>query len=585
MRRYHLPKTWPGLVCAVAAIAALSCSASAVAQTVTEFPIPTANSVPKSIAAGPDGALWFTEFSGNKIGRITTGGVITEFSLPKAGSTPYVITAGPDGALWFVELNGDNIGRITTAGVITEFPILTGNSRPSGITVGPDGALWFTEFSNSSPTGNTIGRITTSGVITEFPLDPGRRPSGITVGPDGALWFTEFNANNIGRIATAGVITEFPIPTTDNNPLGMLGITVGPDGALWFTEQYGNKIGRITTSGVITEFPLPTADSSPRFITVGPDGALWFAESVGSNIGRITTTGVITEFKTPGGGPEGITAGPDGALWFTEGIGNIGRLSPPAATSPLLAATLPSSRSVQVGGNVATAFAVILNTGAAATGCGIAPVTSVPATFSFQTTDPNTNTLTGTPDTRVPIAAGASQTFLVAYSANAPYPPTDVVLGFDCTNVGAVATIVGVNTLLLTFDANPVPDMIAVGLTPSKDGYSRIPGPSGTGIFVIAATNIGVGASLTARVRLLTSSTPLTATLCETDPNNSGQCKMTPAPTDTRTINHNENTTWTAFLQANGAIAQDAARFRVMFEFVDANGVIRGSTSTAVTTQ
>jgi streptogramin lyase len=38
---------------------------------VTEFPLPTANSIPAGITAGPDGNLWFTEFNGNQIGRIT----------------------------------------------------------------------------------------------------------------------------------------------------------------------------------------------------------------------------------------------------------------------------------------------------------------------------------------------------------------------------------------------------------------------------------------------------------------------------------------------------------------------------------
>ena len=140
-----------------------------------------------------------------------------------------------------------------------------------------------------------------------------------------------------------------------------------------------------------------------------------------------------------------------------------------------------------------------------------------------------------------------------------------------------------VATLLLTFDASPVADMIAVGLTPSRDGYSRTGGPTGTGIFVIASTDIGAGASLTARVRPLDPSMPLNATLCETTPN--GNCKAAPAATVTRTINQNENTTWTAFLTAAGTIAQDAARNRVFFEFVDGSGVVRGSTSTAVTTQ
>src|SRR5438477_9708309 len=75
-----------------------------------------------------------------------------EFTIPTADSHPDGTTAGPDGNVWFTEYFGDSIGRITTAGAITEFPIPTAISRPVGITGGPDGNIWFTEFE-----GNKIG--------------------------------------------------------------------------------------------------------------------------------------------------------------------------------------------------------------------------------------------------------------------------------------------------------------------------------------------------------------------------------------------------------------------------------------------
>src|SRR5262245_37920918 len=40
------------------------------AAVVSEFPVPTAGSGPETIAAGPDGAVWFTEQGGNKVGRL-----------------------------------------------------------------------------------------------------------------------------------------------------------------------------------------------------------------------------------------------------------------------------------------------------------------------------------------------------------------------------------------------------------------------------------------------------------------------------------------------------------------------------------
>ena len=290
---------------------------------ITEYRIPTSGATAAIITSGPDGALWFTENAGNKIGRITTAGVITEYPVPTANSSLWGITAGPDGALWFTGFASNYIGRITTAGAISEYSVPTGNSGPDLITAGPDGALWFTERQ-----GNKIGRITTAGAITEYPVPVGGSwPYWITAGPDGALWFTEIYGNNIGRITVAGVITEYAVPTGGSQPLG---ITTGPDGALWFNESSANKIGRITVAGVITEYPVPTANSALQAITTGPDGALWFTENAGNKIGRITAVGVITEQTVPTANsmPVAITTGPDGALWFTENNSdNIGRLA------------------------------------------------------------------------------------------------------------------------------------------------------------------------------------------------------------------------------------------------------------------
>src|SRR5215470_16841840 len=85
----------------------------ALAATITEFPLPTPGSGAGRISTGPDDNLWFTENTGNKIGRITPNGAISEFPLPTPGSGPTGIAAGPDDNLWFPEQLGNKIGRIT----------------------------------------------------------------------------------------------------------------------------------------------------------------------------------------------------------------------------------------------------------------------------------------------------------------------------------------------------------------------------------------------------------------------------------------------------------------------------------------
>lgn len=99
------------------------------AGAITEFNLPDAESNPTEITSGPDGKIWFSETGGyllgeepgNRIGRLDPAGTddeiqssLREFTLPSTRSSPTGITTGPDGAIWFTQANGNRIGRITT---------------------------------------------------------------------------------------------------------------------------------------------------------------------------------------------------------------------------------------------------------------------------------------------------------------------------------------------------------------------------------------------------------------------------------------------------------------------------------------
>ncbi len=95
---------------ALPAAAALVAAAGAPVGMVSNY-TDASISFPTKIAAGPDGALWFTNQSNNSIGRITTSGVVsnyTDASISSYGG----IAAGPDGALWFTN-QSNSIGRIS----------------------------------------------------------------------------------------------------------------------------------------------------------------------------------------------------------------------------------------------------------------------------------------------------------------------------------------------------------------------------------------------------------------------------------------------------------------------------------------
>jgi hypothetical protein len=262
-----------------------------------------------------------------------------------------------------------------------------------------------------------------------------------------------------------------------------------------------------------------------------------------------------------------------------------------AATSPLLAAVLPLSRTVQTG-DPATAFATIINTGNfTATGCSIAPLTDVPATFLYQTTDPATNQLTGSPNTPVSIPAGGLRTFLMALTPNSSLDTTEVQFNFDCTNTQPAPIVSGINTLLFTVDALPTPDMIAMASTVGNTGIVNIPGPNGAAAFAVATVNVGAQA-VNARVRAdlqsplrrgVGSQLPAKVLLCQTNPQ--GNCLSAPKESVTVTINAGATPTFGAFVMGSGTIPLDPTTNHIEILFDSPEGQRLGSTVVAVRTQ
>jgi hypothetical protein len=251
---------------------------------------------------------------------------------------------------------------------------------------------------------------------------------------------------------------------------------------------------------------------------------------------------------------------------------------------PLAAAVLPLSRSIQIG-STATAFATIINAGADTTfGCGISAITSIPASFVFQTTHPATNQVTGNPNTPVDIPPGAAQSFVFAFTPTATIAPTEVQLNFDCANSSTVPTLSGINTLLFSAALTPVPDIVALAATLINDGIVNVPGATGTGAFAVATVNVGATGTITASADTGSAVLPVSINLCETNPA-TGQCISSIGPSVTTQINANATPTFGIFVQGNGDVPFDPAANRIFVRFEDGGGVTRGSTSVAIRTQ
>ena len=153
-----------------------------------------------------------------------TGGLTPGFS---SLSDPDGITTGPDGHVWFTEYSGPGgssaqsagpggVGRVNDDGTVTELvggktPGFDPKGGPEAITTGPNGRVWFTEYLDPGRLAIVVeGKVSesTAGVRPGFTANraPGSVPDGLAVGPGGTVWFTEYNdPGGLGEVVNGTV--------------------------------------------------------------------------------------------------------------------------------------------------------------------------------------------------------------------------------------------------------------------------------------------------------------------------------------------------------------------------------------------
>jgi hypothetical protein len=351
-----------------------------------------------------------------------------------------------------------------------------------------------------------------------------------------------------------------------------------------------------TMSGSLS--PIPASIAANLAGTVASNGAVTgtFTVSIVVHIGNLNRT--IDGSGTFTGQSQGntLSLSIDGQATSGETCKVKGSATFSRETTTLAAAVLPSSRSVQApvgtpgavapqANSTATAFATVANAGStSALGCSIAPATIVPANFFYQTTDPATNQLAGTPNTPADIPSQRAQTFVFSFTPTSAFPATNVQLNFSCANAASAAPIEGVNTLLLSASTTPVADVVALVATPfHNDGIADIPGNTGTGFFAVASVNVGASASVTVSANTGNASLPVNLLVCQTNPV-TGACLATLGTSVTTQINSGETPTFAVFITGIGFVPFDPANNRAFVVFKGPGGATVGSTSVALRT-
>src|SRR5205807_8692346 len=245
---------------------------------------------------------------------------IREWSVPTSNSNPHDPAVAPDGSLWWTGQSSNRLGRLDPAtGIMREYPLKSPNTGPHGLAFDREGNVWYT--GNYS---GLIGKLDPrTGNVSEYKMPDSRAsdPHTPVFDQQEILWFTVQGGNFVGRLdPRTGKIDLKRVPTEDALPYGMV---ITSKGVPIFCEFGTNKLAKIDPKSMeITEYNLPEKGTRPRRIAIAKDDTIYFTDFEQGRLGRFNpATGEVKMWPSPGGpqsSPYGIAVTPDGMVWYSE---------------------------------------------------------------------------------------------------------------------------------------------------------------------------------------------------------------------------------------------------------------------------
>jgi len=366
---------------------------------ITTWAIPTPDSLPASVGVAPDGTVYFTEFSGAKIGLldpatneikergvngspsglyVADAGTVyytlpnesaleilvfigggNRWSVPAPGSWPERLIPDPSGPgqvnLWLNERLAGRVARFSPSQVAVTLPLIT----VSPVSVSPTVVEVDPTVSSVAPQsfpGNpalpppiVYAPGVTTGAFTEWTaMDTTKYVEDVAVTPDGKVWFCQGMAPLSQLDPASDTLLLYGLPPGTN----AIGVTVDGAGNVWFADVSRPAIGMLDpTTGDVTIWPIP-GGVQPIDLEADSIGGVWFIDREADDIGYLSPMrNEVALYPLPDGSrPVALDLEDDVTVWFVCERGNVvGRLSiipvlgpPPVPPTPGAGCVFPA---------------------------------------------------------------------------------------------------------------------------------------------------------------------------------------------------------------------------------------------------
>ncbi len=256
---------------------------------------------PAGVAFDGSGNVYLSDYSNNRIRKVSPAGVITTVA-------------------------GTGIGGYTGDGAQATNARL---NNPNKIAVDPSGNLFIADFGN-----NVVRKVSTTGVITTIagtgmagfngdgiPATSAKlnHPCDVAFDHSGNIYIADYSNFLIRKISGSGIISTYVGTGTsgsagDGGPATAAQIHFAyamifdPSDNLYFADAFNNKIRKVTPSGMISTYagtgsPGYSGDggsataaqlSNPAGVALDAAGNLYIADDYNNRIRKVTASGTIT---------------------------------------------------------------------------------------------------------------------------------------------------------------------------------------------------------------------------------------------------------------------------------------------------
>ena len=296
-------------------------------------------SYPMDIAVAPSGDFYLADTNLNNIRKVTAAGVVTTIAGSGPGQcifangtgaaaafcTPDGIAVDSSGMVYISDFSNNRIRKMTPAGVVTTlagsgtagFVNGTGTAAqfvgPRGLAVDIVGNVYVTDYSS-----NRIRKITPAGVVTTFvgsgvnsSLDGTgtsatfSSPYGVAVDGSDNLYVTEFGGSRIRKVTPTGVVTTLAgsVSGYADGPGATAqfyfprGITVDSQGFVYVSEQTSSRIRKISPTGYVSTLAGTGPYTGAPGYADGIGSAAKFDTPIGLAIGKDNTLLIVDQYN------------------------------------------------------------------------------------------------------------------------------------------------------------------------------------------------------------------------------------------------------------------------------------------------